>query len=261
MLKTQESIWSAGREQMAYALSSWKAKYEAFAMDALRDMATEHERGQFLRDNTGLYALYHTAHIVINCEIRHLQVAAGAKAIFGHLVTPSDFQDSCNWVREWLHSSSDSAGRAAWHAALLFREGMLGLKNWDVHGVFHYPWCLYIATLTLWVFHHFGAEAMDSSDEEHAATTRAHVCDHKSTPARIEDIQKRSRSSMNHLVATMASVTPAYMNVLMGKCCTHGLTIEMAKFLRSIRWTAAYEAMKVLEGLSGLPVDAHRASL
>lgn len=54
MLKTQESIWSAGREQMAYALSSWKAKYEAFAMDALRDMATEHERGQFLRDNAGL---------------------------------------------------------------------------------------------------------------------------------------------------------------------------------------------------------------
>lgn len=198
---------------------------------------------------------------MINCEIRHLQVAAGAKAIFGHLVTPSDFQDSCNWVREWLHSSSDSAGRAAWHAALLFREGMLGLKNWDVQGVFHYPWCLYIATLTLWVFHHFGAEAMDSSDEEHAATTRAHVCDHKSTAARIEDIQKRSRSSMNHLVATMASVTPAYMNVLMGKCCTHGLTIEMAKFLRSIRWTAAYEAMKVLEGLSGLPVDARRASL
>ncbi|KAL4783762.1 fungal-specific transcription factor domain-containing protein [Aspergillus varians] len=238
MLRTQQSIWSTSREKMAYALSSWKAKYEAFAMDALRNMETERERSQFQRDNTGVYALYHTAHIVINCEIRHIQIAAGARAIFGHVVTHNDYEDSCNWVRNWLRNSADSAGRAAWHAAQLFREGMLSLKNWDGNGVFHYPWCLYIATLTCWAYHQFEAERTNSRSQTQTVALR-----------------ERSRTSMHHLVATMASVTPAYMNGLMGKCCTHGLTIEMTKYLRSIRWTAAYEAMKVLEGLSKLPTE------
>ncbi|KAL2825772.1 fungal-specific transcription factor domain-containing protein [Aspergillus cavernicola] len=256
MLKRQESNWFGRREQMAYALSSWKAKYEAFAMDAQRDMGTELERNRFHRDNTGLYALYHTAHIVLNCEIRHIQIAAGARAIFGHVVTHTDFEDSCNWMRNWLRNSADSAGRAAWHAAQLFREAMLSLKIWDVNGIFHYPWCLYIATLTCWAYHQFGAEMIDEQEEGAGVDItrlRSRACGSQTCPARTEALRRRSRTSMHHLVATMASVTPAYMDILMGKCCTHGLMIEMTKYLRSIRWTAAYEAMRVLEGLCELP--------
>ena len=80
------------------------------------------------------------------------------------------------------------------------------------------------------------------------------LCDH-SGEVKMKELQKGSRNRMNHLVATMASVTPATMNRIMGKCCTHGLTIEMAKYLRGVRWTAAYEAMKILEGLSGISGD------
>jgi hypothetical protein len=71
----------------------------------------------------------------------------------------------------------------------------------------------------------------------------------------VRELREGSRHRMNHLVAAMASVTPANMGRIMGKCCTHGLTIEMAKYLRCVRWTAAYEAMKILEGLSGIPSE------
>ncbi|RDW91816.1 hypothetical protein BP5796_01210 [Coleophoma crateriformis] len=238
-LEEEDASWSPWRQQMAHALESWKARYDAFAMETIWDMQSEPLHCEFQRDSMSLFALYHTAHIVINCEVRHLQTAAGAKAIFGHIVTPSDYEESCAWVRQWIKASPKSAGRAAWHAAQMFREGMLNLQSWDVHGVFFYPWCLYIGTLTCWAFHHFGTEAAAMEP----------CCDH-STTAGKDKLLSGSRNLMNHLVATMASVTPVNMDRVMGNCCTHGLTIEMAKYLRGVRWTAAYEAMKILEALS-----------
>jgi len=76
-----------------------------------------------------------------------------------------------------------------------------------------------------------------------------------SGPENVRELRAGSRNKMNHLVATMPSVTPANMDRIMGKCCTHGLTIERAKYLRGVRWTAAYEAMKILEGVSGIPAE------
>jgi hypothetical protein len=115
-----------------------ESEYDAFAMENIFDMNSEPMHCAFQRDSMTIFALYHTAHIVINCEICHLQTAAGAKAIFGHIVTPSDYEESCNWVRNWIRNSPESAGREAWHAAQMFREGMLNLVHWAVHGVFHY---------------------------------------------------------------------------------------------------------------------------
>jgi hypothetical protein len=243
-LEGSDNSWAPWRQNIAESLETWKAKYDAFAMETIWNLACEPLHCVFQRDSMSFFALYHTAHIVINCEIRHLQTAAGAKAIFGHIVTPSDYEESCAWVRQWVKKSPSAAGRAAWHAAQMFREGMLNLLNWDVHGEFHYPWCLYIGTLTCWAFHHFGAEGQE----------RGSVCDH-SGPGKRKALRESSRSKMNHLVATMASVTPVNMDRIMGNCCTHGLTIEMAKYLRGVRWTAAYEAMKILEGLSGTVGD------
>jgi hypothetical protein len=84
-------------------------------------------------------------------------------------------------------------------------------------------WCLYIGTLTAWAFHHFGAESSGLRPR----------CDH-SGPENVRELKQGSRHKMNHLVATMVSVTPANMNRIMGKCCTHGLTLEMAKYLMKL---------------------------
>ncbi|KAN0096384.1 Fungal specific transcription factor domain containing protein [Hyaloscypha variabilis] len=108
-----EMSWSPGQQQIAQSLESWKAKYDAFAMETIFDMNSEPLHCAFQRDSMAIFALYHTGHIIINCEICHLQTAAGAKAIFGYIVTPSDYEENCRWVRNWVRNSPESAGRAA----------------------------------------------------------------------------------------------------------------------------------------------------
>lgn len=51
------------------------------------------------------------------------------------------------------HSSSNAA-KAAWHAAALIRDGATRLRDWDAGGLFHYPWCLYLACLCIWAYWH-----------------------------------------------------------------------------------------------------------
>lgn len=230
--------WRPWRRRMAHALETWKAHYDAYTMSLFQSMGDGWAPGSNHRqESVAILALYHTAHIVINCEIRHLQAAAGAKAIFGHMVMPEDRQMSENWVRDWVCTDATAADQAAWHAAQMIREGILNLKNWDVNGVFHYPWCLLIGTLTCWAFHHFGSGISDSRE----------ICRH---PDEREMHQAQSRMLMNHMVSLMGSVSPTHIRRTLGKCCTHGLTVEVARYLRTVRWTAAFEAMKLLVGLS-----------
>ncbi|KKK20852.1 hypothetical protein ARAM_005294 [Aspergillus rambellii] len=244
-LEKGEVSWTPWRRQMTHALETWKAKYDAYSMASVQTMAAtvaaggdeERTQASYQKESIALLALYHTAHIVINCKIRHLQAAAGAKAIFGHIVNPPDREESMRWVRLWITEHSSAADHAAWHAAQMFREGLLYLKNWDVNGLFHYPWCLVIGTLTCWSFHRFGGEGLEPS-----------ACNH---PPGRDIPQGQSQALMNHLVSLMASVAPTNVRRTLTKCCTHGLSIEVARYLKSVRWTAAYEAMKLLEGLSG----------
>lgn len=129
---------------------------------------------------------------------------------------------------------------AAWHAAQMLRERMLNVAQLEEYGIFHYQWCLYVGKLTIWAFHHFGAQV---------ALTPRSLCNHTGPEAEAE-VHAWSRKKMNILVASMASIAPANMERLIGKCCTQGLTTEMASYLRTVRWTAAYEATKILKELS-----------
>ena len=81
-LQKEDIWWSPWQQQIAQSLESWKAKYDAFAMEIIFEMNSEPFHCEFQRDSMTIFALYHTAHIVINCEICHLQMATGAKAIF-----------------------------------------------------------------------------------------------------------------------------------------------------------------------------------
>ncbi|XRM44193.1 hypothetical protein ABZX51_007336 [Aspergillus tubingensis] len=225
--------WRPWRRRMAHALETWKAHYDAYTMCLFQSIG---DRSNHRQESVATLALYHTAHIVINCEVRHLQAAAGAKAIFGHIVMPEDRHISEDWIRNWVSTNATAAEQAAWHAAQMMREGILNLRNWDVNGVFHYPWCLVIGTLTCWAFHCFGGGISDARE----------ICRH---PER-DMPQTQSRVLMNHMVSLMGSVSPANIRRTLGKCCTHGLTVEVARYLRSVRWTAAYEAMKLLMALS-----------
>ncbi|RBQ73513.1 hypothetical protein FVER14953_03388 [Fusarium verticillioides] len=225
------------RCRMTAALELWKTKYDACAMGARQTIDEDSSLHEFRQENVAFLALYHTAHIVVNADIRHLQIAAGAEAIFGHVVTSTEREESIRAVREWVRLSPESAGHATWHAAQMIREGLLNLRNWKANGMFHYPWCIYIGVLTTWAFVHFS--------QGQSANHRG--CHHS---VGGEDVlQTQSKALMHQTISNMASCTPVSIGRDLHRCCPHGLAIEVAKYLKTVRWTAAFEAMKVLEGI------------
>ena len=235
LLDWTETSW---RSHMCTSLEFWKARYDAFAMDKIQALESEILHCDFQRDSMGVFAIYRAAYIVVNVEVRHLQIAAGAATIFGHSVEESDNTTSTRWVQNWAQNSPEAVGRAAWQAGQMFREGMLNLKDWYVHDVFHYPWTLYLATLTCWAASHFSP--VPAARHESISGSLS------SSGAPRED----TRKEMNRLVSMLASANPSNMARLVKKCDPNGLTKEMAKYLRTVRWAAAHEAMMVLEGLS-----------
>ncbi|KAF5250681.1 hypothetical protein FANTH_4124 [Fusarium anthophilum] len=225
------------RRRMTAALELWKTKYDACAMGTRQTIDQDSSLHEFRQENVAFLALYHTAHIVVDADIRHLQIAAGAEAIFGHVVTSAEREESTKAVMEWVRQSPDSAGHAAWHAAQMIREGLLNLRNWKANGMFHYPWCLYIGVLTTWAIVHF---SQGQNDDRRG-------CHHSVGGDDI--LQTQSKALMHQTISNMASCTPATIGRDLHRCCPHGLAIEVAKYLKTVRWTAAFEAMKVLEGI------------
>ncbi|RMZ89970.1 hypothetical protein DV736_g2803, partial [Chaetothyriales sp. CBS 134916] len=223
------------RERMLMALERWKMKYDSFAMEATQTTEDTLARNELQKENIGFLSLYHMAHIIVTSDIRHLQIAAGSKALFGHIVTEADRDDSVKLLKQWAQASPNSAGHAAWHAALMFQEGLLNLNKWQVNGIFHYPWCLFIGTLACWAVHHFNSEPTARKD-----------C-LRSAKEKFSDEQ--TRALMNNVVSQMVSSNPSDIGKVLAKSCSHGLAVEIAKHLKTIRWTAAFEAMKILEQL------------
>jgi hypothetical protein len=238
ILDAVEKSSTSWRSHMCTALEFWKARFDAFAMENIQALESEILHCDFQRDSMGVFAIYRAAYIVVNVEVRHLQIAAGAVTIFGHPVEELDYSISTDSITKWALDSPEAVGRAAWQAGQMFREGMLNLKDWYVHDVFHYPWCLYLATLTCWAASQFST--LPAMRRESSAAT----------PSSSSATSGDSRKEMNRLVSMLASTNPSNMIRSIKKCNTKGLTKEMAKYLRTVRWAAAHEAMIVLEGLS-----------
>lgn len=197
-------------------------------------------KSEFTRFSTASIAIYHAAHIILNVEILDLQIYAGARHIIGRPVTRTDYDRSCRILKQWAKpGGSPAAVKASWHAAHLLRDGIMNLDNWDVNDVFHYPWCLYLATLTCWGFHFAGNDKTDHGNGENGTVDVIHH----------DDIVWDAQAEMNALVSRMASVTPEGLWRMVGKYATSGLTAVMAKHLSSVRWAVVQEGMKVLRGL------------
>lgn len=200
---------------------------------------------EFTQFSTASIAIYHAAHIILNVEILDLQIYAGARHIIGRPVTRADYDRSRRTLKQWAKpgTGSSAAVKASWHAAHLLRDGILNLDNWDVNDVFHYPWCLYLATLTCWGFHFAG------SDKSSNPSDRSEISHASGDSMQHDDIVWDAQAEMNALVSGMTSVTPEGLWRMVGKYPTGGLTAVMAKHLSSVRWAVVHEGMKVLRGL------------
>lgn len=234
------------------------------------------KRAEFTRFSTATIAIYHAAHITLNVEILDLQIYAGARHIIGRAVTRADYERSRRIVREWAAkptgssagggSAATPAAKAAWHAAHLLRDGIMNLENWDVNNAFHYPWCLYLSTLTCWAFHfanmvntnaltspinNTAGNAGGANVTTHEPCSSSHGIYIENGTGTVDDgIAWHAKAEMNALVSNMTSaVVPENLWRVLGKFSTSGLTTVMVKHLSNIRWAVVHEGMKVLRGL------------
>ncbi|KAF2416541.1 hypothetical protein EJ08DRAFT_99462 [Tothia fuscella] len=236
-------------ERIARCYDAWKEDFDNHSMNMMLSLNDNpSRRAEFIRFSTATIAIYHAAHIILNVEILDLQIYAGARHIIGRPVYGEDFNRSRRVLKDWAKpGGSTPAAKAVWHAAQLLRDGIMNLEDWDVNSAFHYPWCLYLATLTCWAFHF-----ANMSDKSTTSVDRSAL---QAGPKIAEDdlLDDKSlwvaKAEMNALVSTLANAGPDMLWKMLDKRSTSGLTTIMGKHLGSIRWAVVHEARKVLRGV------------
>ncbi|PLN85668.1 MFS general substrate transporter [Aspergillus taichungensis] len=206
--------------RMGRSYDLWKVDFDADCLAMKLGQPADPRRFTGLK--TSAYALFRAAHLALNVEILDLQIAAGASQILGRAVTADDRERSRRNLPRWLQS--DPAIVASRHAATLLQEAVLSLHDWDQTDAFHFPWCLYLATLACWAFH----RGLDRCPPQGRLTT--------------------DLSSL--IVAMTTCSTLAELGGLGGKYDPTPLVVAMAQQLATVRWAVVHDAMKVLVNLS-----------
>ena len=192
---------------------------------------------KFVAFKTATLAVYRVAHIAINVEILDLQIFAGARQIFGKPVTDQDYERSRRIIENWIAFKEPypPVGKAAWHACRVLRDSVMNLDEGNFTDFFHYPWCLYLASLTCWAFHLGGASRRNS--------------DQASQPP-CQKGDRDLRSEMATLVIGMTSRGGVEdLCEIAGLYKVQAMIWLSAKQLESVRWAVMREGAKVLEGL------------
>lgn len=242
-----------GRLSRAYEI--WKMDFDTFCSalgaryadmqntqptDELMDTSSLQQAQQELSVFIASYnAVYHSAQVLLNADFLDLQIYAGARHILGKPVQRGDYLRSERVVREWANADPSPkqtlcAPKAAWHAAAMLWESSQKLDGFDSAGLFHVPWCLYLATLTCWAFHHAVAGGAGGGMADTASS----------------EIVWDAKAEMEALLAGMAeSRTPREVAMRQGRERTGGLVWVMANALERVRWGIVHAGVMVLRGL------------
>lgn len=263
------------RTRMATCYAKWKSDFESYTASVLNTLSfhPDHRNG-FQRFSVANMAVYYTAQLILDVDISDLQINAGARHIIGRPVTDADRVRSKSKIEEWMaRDEGKSAGKATWHAARLFRDGIRKLQNWDVDEMFHYPWCLYLATLMCWTFHEAavqgpfsrpkpaGGFTPDSSTHSTSSTSSSSTIEaepvlHSQLEyPEDEDSDWDSGVEMKALISALTKLDPTKESFVkevwnVGAICkTQGLLRCMAKQLKLVRWAVVKEGMIVIRRL------------
>lgn len=219
--ETPERV-GAWTPRMSRSYDLWKVDFDADCLSM--KLAQTADPRRFTGLKMAANALYHAACLALNVEVLDLQIVAGANKILGRTVTPADQSRSQRNILRWLHEDSSASSAAARHSSTLLQDAVLSLHDWDQTDAFHFPWCLYLATLACFVFH----RGMDLSSSEHRMTT--------------------DLSSLIVMMTNCPSETE--LAALSGKYDPKPLAAAIAQQLATVRWAVVHDAMKVLVGLS-----------
>lgn len=284
---------------MATSYDTWKADFDAYCTNYLSLFCpdTSHDsssaannnkhhdtlRQEFLTFTTANAAIYHAAHILLNAEFLDLQIYAGARHILGRPVGRADHVRSQRVVKRWAATTTSGATTAAVHAARLIGDGVG--QGFDAPGVFHYPWCLYLATLTCWAWWHArpsgggggNAEVEGGGEKRRRRHRRVRVDeegdDDDDVPWGEEDegsdededeMVWDAGRELDALVACMTSsmetstraaeqerleTVARSMRPAVVRRRIGGLTAVVARQLGKVRWAVVHDGMMVLRGL------------
>ncbi|KAE8326659.1 MFS general substrate transporter [Aspergillus sergii] len=219
--ETPERV-GAWTPRMSRSYVLWKVDFDADCLAMKLGQTADPRRFTGLK--MAAHALYHASCLALNVEILDLQIVAGAMQILGRTVTPADQSRSQQNISRWLHEDCGPSTTVARHASHLLQDAVLSLHDWDQADAFHFPWCLYLATLACWVFH----RGMD--------------------PASSEPRMNTDLSSLIVMMTNCPSTTE--LAALSGKYDPKPLVAAMAQQLATVRWAVVHDAMKVLVGLS-----------
>lgn len=264
---------SSWRDLIGRAYDKWKVDFDLYcrrAVDSAR--GGQGEKGdsgegalycaEWLSFAAAYRTVYHAAQALLHTEFLDVQIYAGARHILGRPVQQRDYARSAKVVRRWASGGSGSRERAAvaaWHAAAMLRDVVVvagkgkGKAATDTN-LFHVPWCVYIATLTCWAFHHArparrdrgsGRGAKDRGDDEDSLDEESDDSD---------EIVWDSNQEMEALVSEMAGPgdAQAAMGDLLagqGRKRTSGLVWVVADLLSKVRWGIVHGGVVVLRGL------------
>ncbi|TGJ81942.1 hypothetical protein E0Z10_g6831 [Xylaria hypoxylon] len=156
------------RKSLGAAYDTWKLDFDAHceATAARNRKGGESGSGDngetdFSSFATAYNPVYHAAKTLLNMDFLDIQIYAGSRHILGRPVLQKDYIRSSQVVKRWAAASNQGppqqqsrsyicSSTASWHAARLLYEASEGLLNSKAMGLFHVPWCLYLATLTCW---------------------------------------------------------------------------------------------------------------
>ncbi|KKZ66044.1 hypothetical protein EMCG_08215 [[Emmonsia] crescens] len=247
------NLVGAWKARISRSYDLWKNDFDADCMNMKLNQTSDPRK--FIGLKTATHVMYHAAHITLNVEVLDLQIYAGASHILGRVVTAGDFERSQRIVTRWLNEDPRSAAKATRHASYILQDAIMNLNDWDETDVFHYPWCLYLATLTCWAFHLPTSSPASSSMDSRRINNNSQQdqqCQTQNPTLRTSNSNSlAARNEMTALVIAMTTCnTLEELSSLVGKFDTTGLTSIMSQQLASVRWAVVHDAMKVLVNLS-----------
>ncbi|KAF6827141.1 hypothetical protein CMUS01_09123 [Colletotrichum musicola] len=283
-----DSMGVGWRKLLGSAYEAWSSDFDSYCTSFIAQMSRgpqpgdeETRRTEFESFAAAYRALYSSAQALLNMDFLDVQIYAGARHILGRPVQQKDYLRSAQVVKRWAATISSSSGErqdvanrgrlqdrgespaisgdqgqhtrqsasaAAWHAAQMLRETRTALGSAEAMNLFHVPWCLYLATLTCWAYHHarpnrsYGAPsrrsmgAMDDFDEDDFGEDDEMIWD--------------PQGEMEALVASMSERAERSDVVLRReRRRTNGLVWIMADILTTVRWGIVHAGVVVLRGL------------
>ncbi|KAL1857584.1 hypothetical protein Daus18300_010224 [Diaporthe australafricana] len=243
------------KDLLSKAYDRWKVDFDAYCHSA--ELASTEpgaaEPSEWTAFAAAYRAVYHAAQALLNMDFLDVQIYAGARHILGRPVQQQDYVRSSRVVKRWASNSRERAATAAWHGAgmlrdLMTRDGGSGsggsgkpiMESAHLTSLFHVPWCLYLATLSCWAFHHAKSARRGRFEDED------HFDDDDSDGS--DEIVWDSKKEMDDLVAGMAGSARDVM-VSQGRKRTNGLVWVVADVLSKVRWGIVHAGVVVLRGL------------